>query len=132
MYNQMYRDRLLNGLEIDEAQEAILFVKAIYIQELENQKYCFCEDCEFFVEKNLNGYSVTGYYETVCDDGNKERTPFNLTVCKKDANWALSTKYVPLDTKTGTNFIVLWILLMIGCTLFGYLSYLLLKAMIGF
>ncbi len=117
---------------LSEAQEAVLFAKALQYQDIyyPNSVY-FCSDNEFYVSPNPNGYAVTGYYDTMYQNGTSQRTPFSVTVRKTNGYWYPVKNYVGADTKTGSNFIITWILLMLGCTLVGLISYFALTAAIG-
>ena len=112
---------------IDVNKEAILFTKALYIQ-LYGERIIFCEDKDFFVSQTPTGYAVTGYYT----QANNVRVPFNITINKADNNWSPSVNYVAPDTKSVSCSIWLWLLLMAVSSLFGLISYLILKTCIGF
>lgn len=119
------------GIILNEEKEALLFAKILIRQRIyTNRNITYCADNEFFVSKNPAGYAVTGYY-TFDDDPSKKRNPFSLTVSKVNGLWYPSTEYVAADTKTGSSAIIIWILLSLGCTLMGILTYFIISAVIG-
>ena len=127
IYNSLCRNEINNNTILTEEKEALLFTKALHIQ-LYGPKTVFCEDNQFFISKTPTGYAVAGF----CEDHYAEKHSFNVTVCKTNDIWNLSSTYISPDTKTVTNSVVLWVLLMLGCSLVGFMSYLILKAVIGF
>lgn len=117
-----------NQVELSENQSAILFTKILLKQKVcAYENILFCGDNEFFVSKTPTGYDVVGYYIS-----NQEiKTPFNMTVCKVDEQWYPSRRYIAADTKSCSISILLWVLLLIGCSLMGILMYYLMSAAIG-
>lgn len=127
IYNSLYREEMQIGTVLTEEKEALLFAKALHMQ-LYGSSTVFCKDNQFFVNKTPNGYAVAGF----CEDSYGTKHSFNVTVCKANGIWGLSANYVSPDTKAVTNSVALWVILMIGCSLVGLVSYLILKAIIGF
>lgn len=127
IFNNLYLEESKINPCISESREALLFTKALYIQLL-NGNLDFCNDNDFYIKQTPTGYAISGFYI----QNNGIRVSLNITVCKIDGQWSPSVNYIAPDTKAGTSCVTTWILLMLGCTLFGFLSYLLLKAMIGF
>ena len=113
---------------ITEAREAVLFAKAMHFQQFGANNIVFCNDNEFFVSQTPTGYAVAGYYQYP----NGYRASFNVTVKKQNGFWSPAASYVAPDTKSGSSFIWLWILLMFGCTMFGIIMYYVMSAAIGF
>ncbi len=116
-----------NAGSLSENTEAILFAKLLIEQQIlipENAK--FCSDSEIFVTKSPAGYTVVGYYLY-----ENKRTPFKITVCKINGLWYPSKEYVSPDTKSCSGYIGLWILISLGCTLVGIISYFLISAAVG-
>ena len=128
IYKKLYAAEIQTNPAIDEVREALLFAKALYLQSIGKENIRFCDDKEFFVSKTPTGYAVSGYYE----DNIGGRIPFNVTVKKNNGIWSPSASYIAADTKSITGFVWLWILLMVGCSLFGLLSLLFMKVIIGF
>ena len=132
-FNEMYESLKSSCGTVSESQEAILFAKALQLQTAQSPDHVkFCSEGEFFVSSTLTGYAVTGYYDVCSPSGKCTRTPFNITVRKIDGVWYPSVKYVGADTRSGSNFIAMWLLISIGCTLVGLISYFIMKAAIGF
>lgn len=132
-YGQMYQAHCAQFGVPNEATEAILFAKALQLQNVYAPNGVrFCSDREFFVAPNPAGYAVTGYCEVQAANGAWNRVPFNFSICKQSGLWYPTAKYVGADTKAGTNFLIIWLLLMLGCTLIGLLSYYIMSAAIGF
>ena len=116
------------GNALSESQEALLFSKILVKQaDHSNKHITFCRDSEMFVSKTPTGYDVVGYYI----DGEGNKSPFSLTVCKVDALWYLSQRRVAADTKSCSSYIILWVLLSVGCTLMGIIMFYLISASIG-
>lgn len=128
IYNQLYAYERQFNANIDERREAVLFAKALYYHQNGSNIITFCNDNEFFVNLTPTGYSVAGYYQYQ----NGHRSAFNVTLKKTNGFWAPAANYVAPDTKTGSSFIWLWILLMVGCSLFGIIMYYVMSAAIGF
>ena len=127
IYKKIYELERKEDSHICEKNEAILFTKALYMQ-LYGEEISFCADKDFFVNQTPNGYAVTGYLT----HKNGDKLPFHITVNKLDNKWSPSTNYISPDTKSVSGIVWLWLLLMVGCSLFGLISYLILKASIGF
>ena len=116
------------GIILDENQQAVVFAKILVRQTAYgNPNVTFCSDNELFVSKTLTGYDVVGYYI----DYTGARKPFNVTVCKIENFWYPSKRYVGADTKSCSGSILLWILLMLGCSLAGILMYFIMSSAIG-
>jgi len=132
-YYQKYVALKESGTVLDESQEAILFTKILQMQTVYDiRSIVFCSDDEFYVSKTPTGYAITGFYELNSNNGTRIRKPFNVTVCKNQGLWYPSVQYVAADTKSGSNFIILWILLSLGCTFMGIVMYFLISVEIGF
>ena len=114
------------GVTLDEPQVAAMFAK-ILVRQTSRNVASFCADKELYIAKNPTGYEVTGYYL----DGSGKRVPFQMPVCNKEGAWYPAKKYVGADTKTGSNFLLMWILLMAGCTIFGLIMYFIISAAVG-
>ena len=127
IYKKLYELEYEKNSCIDVNREAILFTKALHMQ-LYGEKIIFCADQDFFVSKSPTGYAVAGYFI----QENNVKVPFTVTVNKLDNNWSPAPTYVSPDTKSVSCSIWMWVLLMAGCSLFGLISYLILKASIGF
>ena len=116
------------GIILEEKQQAVVFAKILVRQSAYgNPVITFCNDNELFVSKTLTGYDVVGYYI----DNTGARNPFNVTVCKIENFWYPSQRYVAADTKSCSSSILLWILLMIGCSLAGIFMYFIMSSAIG-
>ncbi len=115
------------GIFLNESQEAVIFAKILVRQTTYSNEYItFCTDNEMYVSKTPTGYDVVGYYI----DNRGTRQPFNTTVCKVNGQWYPAKRYVAADTKSCSSVIVLWILLMLGCSVGGVLMYYFISAMI--
>ena len=128
-----YNQTLLRkqGIVLDEKGEALLFAKLLQLQiSPDPGNTVFCNDSEFFVSLTPTGYAVAGYY-TVKGANPTVRHPFQLTVSKINGYWGTAAVYVAPDTKTGSNFLMTWLLLMLGCTFFGILMYFIISAAVG-
>ena len=114
-----------------EQQEAIEFAK-ILIRQKVNPSYdvFYCADNEFFVTKNAGIFSVTGYYLFGPPGSATQKVPFNIPVCKVNNQWYPAKQYVAPDTKRGSNFIMLWLLLSIGSAIMGLIMYFIISAVI--
>lgn len=121
-----YTAKRQQGITMDESQVAVLYAK-ILIQQTNRNISSFCADNELYIAKNPSGYAITGYYL----DGSGKRVPFQLTVCNQNGAWYPAKNYVAADTKSGSNFILLWLLLMLGCTAFGIIMYFIISAAVG-
>ena len=127
IYKKLYELECEKNSCMNINKEAILFSKALYMQ-LYGERIIFCADKDFFVSQTPTGYAVAGYFI----QANNIKMPFNITVNKSGNNWSPSVNYVSPDTKSVSSYIWLWLLLMAGSALFGLISYLILKASIGF
>jgi hypothetical protein len=122
-YGQMYNELASAGVMIDEKTEAVLFAKAYQLSALRNPASArFCSDAEIFVSNSPTGYNVSGYV-----DSDMGRTPFSHVVKKENGYWVPSVRHVAPDTKTGSNFIKTWVLLMAVCFGVGILMTILLS-----
>lgn len=117
------------GILLDEKGQALLFAKLLQLQTSPDPaNTVFCSDQEFFVTQMPTGYAVAGYYTL----GNQpQRIPFQINVSKATGLWSTANAYVAPDTKTGSNFLLTWLLLMLGCTAFGLLMYFIISAAVG-
>ena len=128
-YNQTILRK--QGVVLDEKGEALLFAKLLQLQISPNPNdTVFCSDSEFFVSQTPTGYAVAGYY-TLRGQNPSQRYPFQQTVSKQNGYWGTAAVYVAPDTKTGSNFLMTWLLLMLGCTFFGILMYFIISAAVG-
>lgn len=119
------------GIVLDEKGEALLFAKLLQLQiSPDPANTTFCSDAEFYVNLTPTGYAVAGYY-TLNGQNPSQRHPFQITVSKNNGFWGLASAYVAPDTKTGSNFLLTWVLLMLGCTFFGILMYFIISAAVG-
>ncbi len=114
-----------NGIVLTEQQQAVSFAKILIRQN--NGNVVFCNDRELFVSKTPAGYDVVGYFI----DAFNVKKPFNITVNKVNNLWYPAKRYVAADTKAGSNYILIFILISIGCSLMGLLSYFLISAFVG-
>ena len=114
------------GVAVQEPQAAAMFAKLL-IRQTSRNLVSFCADNELYIAKNPSGYAVTGYYL----DGSGKRAPFQITVCNKDGAWYPARNYVAADTKSGSSFILLWVLLCLGCTAMGIIMYFIISAAVG-
>ena len=115
------------GIVLDERSEALLFAKLLQLQvSPDPANTVFGSDGEFFVSQNPTGYAVAGYYTL-----GGQRCPFQVNVSKHNGFWTTANAYVAPDTKTGSNFFLTWLLLMLGCTAFGILMYFIISAAVG-
>ena len=121
-----YMAQKQQGIVLNESQLAALYAK-ILIRQTNRDAVTFCADNELFIAKNPVGYAITGYSL----DANGKKMPFQITVCNQDGAWRPAKDYVAADTKRGSNFILLWILLMAGCTIFGLIMYFIISAAVG-
>ena len=121
-----YKARQAEGTMVQESQVAAAFAK-ILIRQTNRNVASFCADNELYIAKNPTGYAVTGYYL----DGASKKVPFQISVCNQNGAWQPARKYVAADTKSGSSFILLWVLLCLGCTLMGVVMYFIISAMVG-
>lgn len=127
-YSEKITEFKENGIELSESQQAIIFAKMLVKQTVYSVADTeFCNDNEIYVSKTPTGYDVVGYYI----DYLGKRCPFNITVCKINELWYPSRRYIAADTKSCSGYILLWILISLGCTLMGILMYFLMSAAIG-
>ena len=127
IYNSLCRNEINNNTILTEEKEALLFTKALHIQ-LYGPKTVFCEDNQFFISKTPTGYAVAGF----CSEENETKHSVNITVIKNNGLWGVASTYVSPDTKAVSSSVALWVILMMGSALIGLISYLVLKASIGF
>lgn len=115
------------GIVLDERGEALLFAKLLQLQvSPDPTNTVFGSDAEFFVSQSPTGYAVAGYYTL-----RGQRCPFQVNLSKNSGLWTMGNAYVAPDTKTGSNFLLTWLLLMLGCTVFGILMYFIISAAVG-
>lgn len=114
------------GVTLNESQVAAMFAK-ILVRQTSRNLTSFCADNELYIAKNPNGYAVTGYYL----DAAGKCVPFQISVCNQNGAWYPAKKYVAADTKAGSSFILLWVLLCLGCTAMGIIMYFIISAAVG-
>lgn len=123
---QEEQEMRLKGINFDERLQALLFAKLLLKQTF-GKSIVFCSDNEFFISKNPIGYEIAGYYS----DYENSKIPFSLTVCKTSERWYPSKQYVAPDTKSCSNSLWLWLIIMLGCTLMGIIMYFLISSSVG-
>lgn len=118
-----------DGVNVTIEQEALLFSKELIKQELKCPVK-FCADHEFFIAKTPLGFEITGYYTT--PNGTEPiKKPFVIAVQKQDGVWLPTRRYIAPDNRACSTSILLWVLLMLGCTLGGILITCLIYASMG-
>lgn len=119
-----YDSLILNYTSPTIFQEAYTFAKALLLQQ-HGFNITVCNEEDAFISQTPTSVAVSGFYTEA-----GMRKSFSYTVAKNNGRWASSVAYQAADTKAGTNFVVLWLLIMDGCTLVGLLFYYLLNILI--
>ena len=132
MKKELLYDSESKNTPVSEDKEALLYVKSLYMRQYGESNVQFSKDSDYFISKTPTGYAIAGIFVYKNSQGQLQKKPFNITVNKTNGVWSLSGKYVAPDTKSGSTFLWLWILLVIGSLLFGLVMYFIMKAVIGF
>ena len=121
------------SVPLNDSQQALLFAKALQYQNVAYPaNIYFAPDNEFFISDTPTGYAVSGYYDIVYPDTSRNRIPFTVTVNKFNGMWYPASTYVAADTKSGSSFLISWLLIMAGCGIIGLATYFVISAIIGF